>query len=425
MLGGRALAGDQRGESEHGRATGADGLDRPLLARRLEGRDHAGANQRRFADTRRPDHAEDRLLAKSRDDLGDLAVATEEAPGVSLAERVQAGVGALAHGQPAAALLARGQGVDGVEQRLRRRPAAIGHLLQASIDDGDERAGKLGSVGGQARHRVVERLRVFPQRPIAELVERVAAREHAVQDDADGPDVSAAVDRAGAELLGGHVRRGSDQHAVLGWPALALELAGELRERADAAGAPAALRLGLQDLHETEVEDFDLARRGEQDVVGLQIAMDDAVGVGAHQRANHRRHQVERPRHRDAPPLAHDVLDGLALEILEHHVRQLAEGVDLVDDDDVFVGARGGRPRLRDEARGQGRRCGDDELDRDATTELGVTREVHPPHAAAAELANELVVADHRAAREVDQLAARATTGVGDRSLLRAKGRVE
>ena len=70
------------------------------------------------------------------------------------------------------------------------------------------------------------------------------------------------------------------------------------------------------------------------------------------------------------------------------------ELVDLVDDDDVLVVAVRGRARLDEEAIGDVARRVEQELDRDAAAELGVARGEHHAHAAAAELADQLVLVD-------------------------------
>ena len=83
-----------------------------------------------------------------------------------------------------------------------------------------------------------------------------------------------------------------------------------------------------------------------------------------------------------------------ALEVLEHHVRRPLVLVRLVDDDDVLVLAARGGARLAQEVAGQRRRAGQQHLDRHPPAEAHVAREIDDPHAAAAELANDLVLPD-------------------------------
>ena len=58
----------------------------------------------------------------------------------------------------------------------------------------------------------------------AGLVEGQLAREHLEQDDAGGVDIRSAVARFGARLLGRHVLRRPDDHAVLGLARLGAHL---------------------------------------------------------------------------------------------------------------------------------------------------------------------------------------------------------
>ncbi len=79
----------------------------------------------------------------------------------------------------------------------------------------------------------------------------------------------------------------------------------ELRRRRAAAalaiGAEGRLLLvALEHLGDAEVEHLDGARLGHEDVLGLEVAVDDALLVGARQRAHHRHHQLHRARGRQA-----------------------------------------------------------------------------------------------------------------------------
>jgi hypothetical protein len=71
--------------------------------------------------------------------------------------------------------------------------------------------------------------------------------------------------------------------------------------------------------------------------------------------------------------------------------------VHLVNDDDVLVRAARGRPGLDQEAGGELGRVGGQELERHLAAELEIARDHHPGHAAAAELADDLVVLQPRA----------------------------
>ncbi len=138
---------------------------------------------------------------------------------------------------------------------IRRQLLERGHhrrldVARNRVALGGERAGALGD---HARHH---RLR-------GGAGERRVAREHLVEHRAQGVDVGAGGDLALAHrLLGAHVVRRAERHAGLGHPAPA-GLAG--RER------------------DAEVGDQRLAVV-QQDVLGLDVAVDHAVAVGVVER---------------------------------------------------------------------------------------------------------------------------------------------
>lgn len=88
---------------------------------------------------------------------------------------------------------------------------------------------------------------------------------------------------------------------------------------------------------------------------------------------------------------------GPSLEVFEHHVRNAVVLVDLVNDHDVLVVARRGRPSLAQEGLGQRGGSAQQELDRHPPAETRVARQVDRPHPAATELADDFVPANSRA----------------------------
>ena len=137
-------------------------------------------------------------------------------------------------------------------------------------------------------------------------------------------------------------------------------------------------------LGEAEVEDLDVAVVGHEDVVGLEVAVDDALAV----RGGEAPRDLERPvdrlllRHGRAVELA---AQRLALEQLGHGVGDAVVRAEVVDREDVRMRERGDGLGLALEARERvgvrGQLRGED-LDGDLAVELRVARAVdlaHPP----------------------------------------------
>ena len=106
-------------------------------------------------------------------------------------------------------------------------------------------------------------------------VEEPAAGQHLEQHDAEGPDVGALVDGLAPRLLGGHVGGGAEDQAGRGAGA---GQGRRLRQGGRAAGERVVV--SAPGLGEAEVEDLDLALRGQLDVRGLEVAVHDALLVG-------------------------------------------------------------------------------------------------------------------------------------------------
>ena len=149
---------------------------------------------------------------------------------------------------------------------------AVGVAAGRAGDEGVQR-------GGQARDALRGRRDVLVHVPVGDLdrrvaVERLAAGEHLVEQDAGGVDVGAGVGDAALDLLGGEVGDGADQQAVA-------SRCGSCRR--DRPGQP-------------EVGDLDPAVVGEQDVLGLHVAVDDAGLVRGAEGGQHRLEDLERLR---------------------------------------------------------------------------------------------------------------------------------
>ena len=193
--------------------------------------------------------------------------------------------------------------------------------------------------------------------------------EHA----ADAEQVAAPVHLRALHLLGGHVVRGS--HDVPG---------------AGHGGGGQARHPEVHDLHRPVFLD--------EDVGGLDVAVDDAglVGVGEPGQHLHDHRHLPLDGHRRG--LAHRLLEVLALQEL-HRDEGRAVGVaaEVEDGDQVRVLHLRDRPGLASEALlelGVVRDLGDHDLEGHVAVEDGVVGEVDLAHGALAEGAQDLVLAD-------------------------------
>ena len=198
---------------------------------------------------------------------------------------------------------------------------ALRILLEAVADDALETRrdvlvgdGKIRRILAQdRRHRVRGRV----------AVECALARQHLVEDRPEGEDVAAGVGGLAADLLGRHVAERAQDDAGLGAPGLRREV------------RPARVRaLGLCQLGEAEVEDLDASVFGDEDVLGLQVAVDDALLVRGRQALGDLRRVVDRPcAARSGRPRAR--AERLALEQLLDDVGRAVVLPDVVDRRDV------------------------------------------------------------------------------------------
>jgi hypothetical protein len=149
---------------------------------------------------------------------------------------------------------------------------------------------------------------------------------------------------------------------------------------------------------------------GEEDVVGLEVAVDDAALVGDRERRAHREGDVDDLGHGHRPALDPRA-QRLAVEKLQ---RQEGQPVDLAHVEaigDVGVLQARGDACFLDEARRDGGVAAEGQhLEGHALVEALAARFEHRPHAPLAELADDLVVAEARAGSEAH--AERAVLGV-------------
>ena len=342
-----------------------------------EGRDQREAGDRHRGQRPRPQPAprrrvrgEDGRRLVGRDD-GLLAVA-----GCGLADRHQA-LGRRRHrsarcrergtaevaggGEAIVGVLGHRAGQDGVEARRRVRRAVM------------------------QRGRVV--VEVGPQgRLVALALIRRHAGERVVEHAAQRVDVGARVEALAADLLGRDVAERPDPAAVAGGAGV----------RGHALGEP-------------EVGQVGVVVGAEQDVGGLDVAVDDAARVRRVERAGHLGDDVRRAGRVAGGARRARACAGRRLDVAHRDVeRPVVALARVVDRDDVGVVDRRRGARLADEAIAEVGVLGElrgDELQRDRAIEVELERSIDHPHAAAARdpqdaVAGELVSlvqAGHRA----------------------------
>ena len=211
---------------------------------------------------------------------------------------------------------------------------------------------------------------------------------HFVEHDAEGKKIGAAVEFFAAQLLGRHVGHGADRGAGTG----EIEAGGigeGLRIAAGGAG-------GAGDLRQTEVENLGVAAVGDENVRGLDVAMDDSLAVRGIEGVGHFDRQGEQALELHRPALD-QVLQGLAAEALHHDEEMAIVLADFVDGADVgMVQRRSGAGFAAEafESLGILGSIVGKKLQGDEAAELRVFRFVNHSHAAAAEQFNDAVVGD-------------------------------
>ena len=254
---------------------------------------------------------------------------------------------------------------------LRTAPAIARLLLEALVDDAFELARDFRVE--LARRHVTHQPDLVHRRVGLVLDERLLAREHLIQQDAEREDVAARVELVAEHLLGRHVRGRADTGAGLG----------------EIAEAVVARDAEVHHLHATRARDHDVRR--------LDVAMHDAAVVHVVECASDlhrddRRDVVGKP-----TALVEQVVEVGALHVLHHDEQRAALVVEVVDVDDVLVlehrEALGLALEPLDDVffdRGGRLEC----LDRDRATQRVLDRLVNHRHSTGSDLFDDSAVTD-------------------------------
>ena len=240
------------------------------------------------------------------------------------------------------------------------------HALDDARERPVHRRVQLGGRAGRAVHDAIEDDFVRFAR------EWMLGCEHLVEHHPQRKDVAALVDRAAVVGLGRHVLRRARRAGV--------ELRGRRRLRRPRAAAGHPPR-------DAEVEDLDFAPAGEHEVLGLDVAMDEALLVRSRQRLDALPREV--PERFDRHGLAQAAAQRFAFDVL-HDDEQLVTQVEhVVDGGDAAVVHPARAPRLLEHSCAP-LRCVlsplvAHALERHRTLEERVEREEDLAHAAAAE----------------------------------------
>ena len=211
-----------------------------------------------------------------------------------------------------------------------------------------------------------------------------AARGPLEEDDAEREDVGAVIERLASQLLGRHVGDRPGEIGVQGGRAALVP--------ADHRGK------GKEDAGQAEVEDLDRARRVDHDVLGLEVAVDDAAGVGGGHRARQGQGDLEEAVEGDAAGLD-ELRQRLAVDELHGEKGRAFRLRDGEDGDDVGMAQGGdglGFALEEGPPLGIAHRALGQELDGHVAVELEVAGLPDDAHAAFADLLDQAIIAEDK-----------------------------
>ena len=324
------------------------------------------------------------------DGRGDLRRATEEEGGVLFLKSRQADVRALVG-------LEGGFESSG-KKRLQRPkegdrvgPAVLPSLEQAAVDHRRELGGQTVGPRGQHGHGLVHLCDLVE--PLA--VERVPSGHEVVHHDADGPEIGSVIDdRSRGPLLGGEGGQGGGRGGPLG----------ELVDRFASGDAGTRARhcarrtfVILKHSGNPEVEHLHHSVVTDEDVLGLQVAVDHPFAVGEGERSHHRNDELNRAGGREGLALSQKGGERAAHQVLgDKHRASFPPALGGVGQGDVLVGPAQHRPGFDEKLLGDLGRRVPEELDGDRLSSAGVAPKVDGAEAAPPDELDELVAAPLR-----------------------------
>ncbi len=307
--------------------------------------------------------------------LGDaVAEVLLVAPGGEVAER-QDGDRRRFRGSRRGGVRRRGQGLEVEGEVGRRLVAVLGALRQAAPHQPRDLRRQAERRRGEIRRLLAQDGGEGVGRGLA--LEGALAGQQLVDHGAEGEDVGAGVGRQPARLLGRHVAGGAEERAG--------ERAGD--------GGRGGGRLGRAHLGEPEVEDLEVPVAGQEEVLGLEVAVHDAARVRGGDAAGELQRPAERGRGR-RPAGAQPVAQRLAFEQLADQERRALVAAEVVDGEDVGVVERRRGARLALEPLqplGVPRHLRRQHLDRHLPPQPPVARPVDLPHPPGPERRQDLV----------------------------------
>ena len=257
---------------------------------------------------------------------------------------------------------------------LCARQAAHGHRGQLS--------GGLAAVAGHGLHRVVRILQPAQLRLGAPTRDRDLARQQPVEDGPQGPDVRGCVHLLAHGLLGGHIGRRA--HDDVGGCAAGVEGGGQ----ACLADGTVVHVLIVDRPRQSPVQHHGLAEGAHHDVVGLDVAVDDALAVGEGDGVAEVRNVVQKGQ---ALPEGAGAAKGVAQRTAAHQAHGVVVGAlallaQVVDWDDARVLQGSGDPGFPQEApRGRPAHTLLHLLDGHHPTHALVQGQEHPAHGSRAD----------------------------------------